>query len=185
MYGGGWKNKINISGCFNGSKSISVTGINCTISGPDNEGIYTAIVPDIRYGKAFIKVSSSDKNGEIIDLAIKEFRLLGLPEPSAFFGGQNRGSVGRADAAGIPLITCKIENTSLDYRYEVLSLNVMCDDDKYKWDLPINGNRMSTAIQNKISNTPKVSNIEFYKIKVVDTWVGSPKGAQSFTLTLK
>ena len=93
--------------------------------------------------------------------------------------------MGRADAAGIPLITCKIENTSLDYRYEVLSLNVMCDDDKYKWDLPINGNRMSTAIQNKISNTPKGSNIEFYKIKVVDTWVGSPKGAQSFTLTLK
>ena len=42
-----------------------------------------------------------------LELAKKEFRLFGLPEPTAFFGGQKKGAIGRTDAKGIPLIiTC-------------------------------------------------------------------------------
>jgi gliding motility-associated protein GldM len=185
LYGGGWKNKMFVSASGYKSESVKVTGTNCRISGPDSKGMYTAIVPDVRKKKAIIRVSAVDDKGKTVELAKKEFRLFGLPEPTAFFGGQKKGAIGRTDAKGIPLVIAKLEDNPLDCPFKVISYKVKCNATQPPWDLPSNGKRMTPAIQKKIGKTPKGLDIKFYKIKVVGPGGGSPREIQPITLTLK
>ena len=71
-------------------ESIKLTGTNCRITGPDKTGLYIATVPDVRKKMATLRVSATDDNGKSVELASEQFRLFGLPNPQAFFGGQRR-----------------------------------------------------------------------------------------------
>ena len=185
LYGGGWKNKMFVSASGYKSESVKVTGTNCRISGPDGKGMYTAIVPDVRKKVATIRVSAVDDKGKTVELAKKEFRLFGLPNPQAFFGGQKRGAIGRTDAKSIPLLIAKLEDNPLDCPFTVVSYKVKCNATDPPWDLPSNGKRMTGAIQKRIGKTPKGLDIKFHKIKVVGPGGGTPKEIQPITLTLK
>jgi gliding motility-associated protein GldM len=185
LYGGGWKNKMFVSASGYKSESVKVSGTNCRISGPDGKGMYTAIVPDVRKKKAIIRVSAVDDNGKVVELAKKEFRLFGLPNPQAFFGGQKKGAIGRTDAKSIPLLIAKLEDNPLDCPFTVVSYKVKCNATDPPWDLASNGKRMTGAIQKRIGKTPKGLDIKFHKIKVVGPGGGTPKEIQPITLTLK
>jgi hypothetical protein len=147
--------------------------------------MYTAIVPDVRKKKAIIRVSAVDDNGKVVELAKKEFRLFGLPNPQAFFGGQKKGAIGRTDAKSIPLLIAKLEDNPLDCPFTVVSYKVKCNATDPPWDLASNGKRMTGAIQKRIGKTPKGLDIKFHKIKVVGPGGGTPKEIQPITLTLK
>ena len=184
LYGGGWKNKMYVSASGYKSESVKVTATNCKISGPDSKGMYTATVADVRKKIATIRVSAVDDNGKTVELAKKDFRLFGLPEPQAFFGGQKRGAINRTDAKNIPMLIAKLEDNPLDCPFAVKSFKVKCNATDPPWDLPSNGKRMTSAIQKKIGKTPKGLEIKFHKIKVVGP-NGKPKEIQPITLTLK
>ena len=184
LYGGGWKNKMYVSASGYKSESVKVTATNCKISGPDSKGMYTATVSDVRKKVATIRVSAIDDNGKTVELAKKDFRLFGLPEPQAFFGGQKRGAINRTDAKNIPMLIAKLEDNPLDCPFAVQSFKVKCNATDPPWDLPSNGKRMTGAIQKKIGKTPKGLEIKFHKIKVVGP-NGKPKEIQPITLTLK
>ena len=184
LYGGGWKNKMYVSASGYKSESVKVTATNCKISGPDSKGMYTATVSDVRKKIATIRVSAIDDNGKSVELAKKEFRLFGLPEPQAFFGGQKRGAINRTDAKNIPMLIAKLEDNPLDCPFAVKSFKVKCNATDPPWDLASNGKRMTSAIQKKIGKTPKGLEIKFHKIKVVGP-NGKPKEIQPITLTLK
>ena len=184
LYGGGWKNKMYVSASGYKSESVKVTATNCKISGPDSKGMYTATVADVRKKIATIRVSAIDDKGKSVELAKKEFRLFGLPEPQAFFGGQKRGAINRTDAKNIPMLIAKLEDNPLDCPFAVKSFKVKCNATDPPWDLASNGKRMTSAIQKKIGKTPKGLEIKFHKIKVVGP-NGKPKEIQPITLTLK
>ena len=184
LYGGGWENNIFVSASGYKSESFKVTGTNCNISGPDSKGIYTAKVPDVRKKVAIIRVSAVDNNGKTVELAKKEFRLFGLPDPQAFFGGCKRGTIKKIDAMSTPLLIAKLENNPLDCPFTVVSYKVKCNATDPPWDLPSNGRRMTSAIQKKIGKTPKGLDIKFHKIKVVGPPGGNVKEIQPIVLTL-
>ncbi len=166
LYGGGWKNKMFISASGYKPESVKVTGTNCKLSGPDRIGMYTATVPDVRKKIATIVVSATDDNGKVVELAKKEFRLFGLPEPTAFFGGQKKGAISRVNAKNVPMLVAKLEDSPIDCPFKVISYRVKCIATVPTWDLPSNGSRMTSAIQRKIGKTAKGLDIMFHKITV-------------------
>jgi len=184
LYGGGWKNKIKVSASGFKPESIKLTGTNCKISGPDKDGMYIAIVPDVRRKLAVLTVSATDDKGSTVKLATEEFRLFALPPPQAFFGGQKKGAISKLAAKSVPVLVAKLENNPLNCPYEVKSFKVKCLIADPPWDLPSNGKRMTKKIQAKIGKTPKGLPITFYKIKVAGP-NGKPVDIMPINLTLK
>lgn len=122
----GYDNKITPAVTNNKGLSITLKGINCSLTGPDSLGNY--VVRPGASKKAIIELFLIDKD-TLVTVKKVEYDVLNLPDPIVFFGNSQSGSKVNVNARNLEVRFQ--QGVALNFEFEILSWTVYYQNETY------------------------------------------------------
>jgi gliding motility-associated protein GldM len=159
----GYPNKLEATASGYAEEQIKVSCSGCSVS--KSGQFYTAKVTS---GKtATVSVSATLEDGSSVKLGQKPFRILPLPKPQPFFGGQSidKQGIKIGTLRNASLIKAQLPNSPLNVKYAVTSFELVVIKNGEELKLKAKGGRMTPAMKTAVSKIKPGQKVYFENIK--------------------